>query len=93
MNRRTKRKQVTRLDLNLTGKLTVKLMLRVMKQVHAWCDELANGDMFVFNCESAAPQKQFDVWGRWLNRKEKGYTWVANKELLSFYFYKHVNLE
>jgi hypothetical protein len=51
------------------------------------------GDMFVFNCESAEPQKQFQVWGKWLSRKEKGYTWVSNKELLSFYFYKHGDLE
>ena len=93
MSRKTKRKRVIQLDSNLTGKLNVKLMLRVMEQVHAWCDELANGDMFVFNCESAEPQKQFDVWGKWLSRRNKGYTWVANKELLSFYFYKHVNLE
>ena len=68
-------------------------MLRVTEQVHVWCDELASDDMFVFNCESTAPQKQFDVWGRWLSKKEKNYTWIANKELLSFYFYKHVNLE
>ena len=93
MNRRTRKKQVRCLDFNLTGKLTVKLMLQVMEQVHAWCDELNNGDMFVFNCESAEPQKQFRVWGKWLSRKEHGYTWVPNKELLSFYFYKHVNLE
>ena len=93
MSRRIRTKRVNRLDSNLTGKLTVKLMLQVMDQVHIWCDELVNGDMFVFNCESADPQKQFRVWGRWLNKKERGYTWVENKELLSFYFYKHVNLE
>jgi hypothetical protein len=93
MNRRTRTKRVKRLDSNLTGRLTVKLMLQVMEQVHVWCDELSNGDMFVFNCESAEPQKQFRVWGKWLNRKERGYTWTPNNELLSFYFYKHVNLE
>ena len=93
MSRKTKRKRVIQLDSNLTGKLNVKLMLQVMEQVHAWCDELTNGDMFVFNCESAEPQKQFRVWGKWLSRKEHGYTWVPNKELLSFYFYKCVNLE
>jgi hypothetical protein len=93
MSRRTRTKRVNRLDSNLTGKLTIKLMLQVMEQVHIWCDELANGDMFVFNCESAEPQKQFSVWGKWLSRKELGYTWVPNKEHLSFYFYKHVNLE
>ena len=93
MSRKTKRKRVIQLDSNLTGKLNVKLMLRVMEQVHDWCDELTNGDMFVFNCESAEPQKQFRVWSKWLSRKEHGYKWIANKELLSFYFYKHVNLE
>ena len=93
MSRRTKTKRVKCLDYNLTGRLTVKLMLQVMEQVHIWCDELANGDMFVFNCESVDPQKQFCVWGKWLSKKEFGYTWVPNKEHLSFYFYKHVNLE
>jgi hypothetical protein len=93
MSRRTKTKRVKCLDSNLTGRLTVKLMLQVMEQVHIWCDELNNGDMFVFNCESAEPQKQFRVWGKWLSRKERGYTWIPNNELLSFYFYKHVNLE
>jgi hypothetical protein len=43
-----------------------------MKQVHQWCDELLPGDMFVFNCESALPQKQFRVWERWLSKKESG---------------------
>lgn len=93
LNKRTRTKRVQKLDSILTGKLTVKLMLRVMAQVHKWCDELPVGDMFVFNCESAEPQKQFQVWGKWLSRKEKGYTWVSNKELLSFYFYKHRDLE
>jgi hypothetical protein len=93
MSRRTRTRRVNRMDSNLTGKLTVKLMLQVMEQVHIWCDELVKGDMFVFNCESAEPQKQFRVWGKWLSKKERGYTWVSNKELLSFYFYKHVNLE
>jgi hypothetical protein len=93
MNKRTKTKRVQKLDSNLTGKLTVKLMSRVMAQVRKWCDELPVGDMFVFNCESAEPQKQFQVWGKWLSRKEKGYTWVSNEELLSFYFYKHRDLE
>jgi hypothetical protein len=64
-----------------------------MAQVHKWCDELPVGDMFVFNCESAEPQKQFQVWDKWLSRKEKGYTWISNPELLSFYFYKHGDLE
>lgn len=93
MNKRTKTKRVQKLDSNLTGKLTVKLMSRVMAQVRKWCDELPGGDMFAFNCESAEPQKQFQVWGKWLSRKEKGYTWVSNEELLSFYFYKHRDLE
>ena len=93
LNKRIRTKRVQKLDSTLTGKLTVKLMLRVMTQVHKWCDELPVGDMFVFNCESAEPQKQFRVWGKWLSRKEHSYKWVPNKELLSFYFYKHVNLE
>lgn len=68
-------------------------MLRVMAEVHKWCDELLEGDMLTFNCESANPRKQFEVWGKWLSKKEKGYIWISNPELLSFYFYKHKGLE
>jgi len=78
---------------NLTDRLHISLSIRALAQVYSWCDELNTGDMIVFNCESAEPQKQFQVWGKWLSRKEKGYTWVSNKELLSFYFYKHRDLE
>jgi hypothetical protein len=77
----------------LTDRLHISLSIRALDQVYSWCDELNTGDMIVFNCESAAPQRQFKVWGKWLKRKEHQYPWISNPELLSFYFYKHRDLE
>jgi hypothetical protein len=78
---------------NLTDRLHISLSIRALGQVYLWCDEIDVGDMIMFNCESAAPQRQFRVWGNWLKRKEHQYPWVSNPELLSFYFYKHRDLE
>ena len=93
MNKRTRKKQVQKLSSNLTGKLSYFLLLRVMHQIHAWCDQLIPGDMVVFNCESAKPEKQFRAWGKWLTTKDSKCKWISNPKFLSFYFYKHMNLE
>lgn len=93
MNNRIKIKRVRKMHSVLTNKLHISLSIRALDQVYRWCDELIPGDMIVFNCESAAPCRQFKIWGKWLKRKEQQYPWVSNPELLCFYFYKHVNLE
>jgi len=38
-------------------------------------------------CESAKPDKQFQVWKKWFQRKES-VTWEANEEFKSFFYYK-----
>jgi hypothetical protein len=93
MNKRTKTKRVQKMNAALVNKLHISLSIRALDQVYRWCDALVPGDMIVFNCESAAPHRQFKVWGKWLKRKEQQYYWVSNPELLSFYFYRHVDLE
>jgi hypothetical protein len=93
MNRRTKTKRVKKMNSALTNKLHISLSIRALDQVYKWCDELRPGDMIVLNCESVASHRQFKVWGKWFKRKEQQYRWVPNEEFLSFYFYKHVNLE
>jgi hypothetical protein len=93
MRKLKKRKRVQQLNSSLTGKLTLRLQKQVIQQIRQWCNELPDGDIIGFVCESALPEKQFRVWEKWLKIKESPYGWESNPELLSFYFYKHVNLE
>lgn len=87
-NRRTKRKSVRQLDNKLTSLLGYQGHSLVMQQVRKWCDELEPGEMLAFKCESAEPEKQFRVWGKWLLNKEKHHKWIPDESFLSFYFYK-----
>ncbi|MCJ7714393.1 hypothetical protein MUO66_08055 [Candidatus Bathyarchaeota archaeon] len=93
MNKRTKTKRVQKMSSVLANKLHISLSIRALNQVYRWCDALIPGDMIVLHCESAEPYRQFKAWGKWFKRKEQQYPWVSNPEFLSFYFYKHVNLE
>jgi hypothetical protein len=77
----------------LTGKLTLPLQKLLIEKVRQWCDEIPPRDMIALRCESAAPDKQYRVWKKWLTTKEKPYGWSCSDEYKAFYFYKHVNLE
>lgn len=89
LNRRTRKKSVQQLDSKLTKALGYMGHAVVMDQVRQWCDELSPNHAIAFRCESAEPEKQFRVWGRWLLNKEKRHKWVADENFLSFYYHKN----
>lgn len=93
MKKRGKRACVRRLEQSLTGKVTLDFYRIVIDTVRQWCDDLAPGDLIAFRCESANPDKQYYVWGRWLLKKESKYKWVSNPELKCFTFYKKTYVE
>jgi hypothetical protein len=94
MANRKRKKYVQTLTNSLTGDLSQKnYLFSVMPFVRQWCDELAPGDMIAVRCESALPDKQYAVWGKWFSRKETKHGWKANPELKCFTFYKQRNVE
>jgi hypothetical protein len=93
MEKRGRRACVKRLGQNLTGKVTLHFYRTVIDTLRQWCDELEPGDMIAFRCESAYPDKQYRVWGKWLERKDSKYQWVGNPELKCYTFYKQRYVE
>jgi hypothetical protein len=93
MQKRTRKQSVKRLGQNLTGKVTLHFYRTVINTLRQWCEELDPGDMIAFRCESADPDKQYRVWGKWLERKDSKYEWMGNPELKCYTFYKQRYVE
>ena len=87
LKRKTKRKRVRRLDLSLTGKHGNVVQSIGVNKLRDWVRELLPGDSIALRCESAKPDKQFQVWKKWLQRKES-VTWETNEKFKSFFYYK-----
>ena len=87
LKRKTKRKNVRRLDSCLTGRHANLVQGIGVYKLRDWVRELPPGDSIALRCESAKPNKQFQVWKKWFQRKES-VTWEANKEFKSFFYYK-----
>ena len=91
MNKR-KRKSCIKLTSSLTGKYGNKIQAWAIRFVRHWLTQLPPGDAIVLRCESALPQKQFEVWKKWFQRHED-IRWRINDEFKSFYIYRSSNLE
>ena len=87
LKRKTKKRRVRRLDLSLTGKHANLVQGIGVYKLRDWVRELPPGDSIALRCESAKPDKQFQVWKKWFQRKES-VTWEANEEFKSFFYYK-----
>lgn len=87
LKRKTKRKNVRRLDSCLTGKHSNLSQAIGIQQVRRWVCELPPGDSIVLRCESAKPDKQFRVWKKWFQRWED-VRWEPSEEFRSFFYYK-----
>jgi len=87
LKRKTKRKNVRRLDLCLTGKHANLVQGIGVYKLRDWVRELTPGDSISLRCESAKPDKQFRVWKKWFERKE-AVGWDINEEFKSFFYYK-----
>ena len=88
INKRTKRKSVQKLNASLTGSLDYTAYRFVINTLRLWCEQLEPGDMLAFKCESAKPDKQYLVWGKWLKQKDSKFAWKGNPDLKCFTFYK-----
>ena len=82
-----KKKSVSRLSSNLTGKFGPRTQAIAIRQVRKWVDELPVHDMIALRCESALPEKQFRVWKKWFEKHED-LRWEIKEEFKSFWFYK-----
>jgi len=93
MANRKRKKSVQILTTYLTGNLNYKAYFFVLRTLRQWCDALVPGDMVAVRCESAMPDKQYQAWNKWFNKKESTYAWRGNPELKCFTFYKQRNVE
>jgi hypothetical protein len=91
LNRR-KKSSTCQLDSRLTGKSGNQIQAFAIRQLRQWYFELAPGDSLALRCESALPDKQFQVWKKWFERNEDP-GWVINSYFKSFYIYKPYLLE
>ena len=91
MNQR-KKKSVSRLSLNLTGKFGPKVQAIAIRQVRQWMIEIPGGDSICMRCESALPNKQFRVWKKWFKKHEDP-AWDISDEHKSFFFYRTRGIE
>lgn len=82
-----KKKSVSRLNSSLTGRFGPKTQAIAIRQVRQWMKELPEGDSMCLRCESALPDKQFEVWKKWFLKHEDN-RWEISDEYKSFFFYK-----
>jgi len=71
----------------LTGRFGPKTQAIAIRQVRQWMKELPEGDSMCLRCESALPDKQFEVWKKWFLKHEDN-RWEISDEYKSFFFYK-----
>jgi hypothetical protein len=81
-----KKRSVRRLNSSLTGKFGPKVQALAIRQVREWMQSIPKGDSICMRCESAVPDKQFQVWQKWFQRHEDQ-RWNINEENRSFFFY------
>ena len=71
----------------MTGKFGPKVQALAIRQVREWMQEIPQGDSICMRCESALPDKQFQVWKKWFKRHEN-VRWEISDENKSFFFYR-----
>jgi len=71
----------------LTGKFGPRTQAIAIRQVRAWMDSIPYGDSLSMRCESALPDKQFEVWKKWFTKHEDS-RWEICDEYKSFFFYR-----
>lgn len=75
------------MNSSLTGRFGPKTQAIAIRQVRQWMKELPEGDSMCLRCESALPDKQFEVWKKWFLKHEDN-RWEISDEYKSFFFYK-----
>jgi hypothetical protein len=93
LSQRVKKRSVKMFASRLTGLGGYFAQATAFRNVCKWVDKIPAGDMIVFMCESANPEKQMNAWSKWISKHDKGLTCAMNMELKSFYIYKPRSLE
>jgi hypothetical protein len=93
LSRKTKRSRVKRADQRLTGLGGNLAQSIAVRQLHVWIDLIPPGDMLVFRCESAKPDKQLRVWQKWIERHHPALLIDVEEDSKSFYIYKRRYVE
>lgn len=78
---------MSRLNSNLTGRFGPRVQAIAIRQVRLWMLEIPGGDSISMRCESALPEKQFEVWKKWFIKHEDS-RWEISEDYKSFFFYK-----
>ena len=91
--RRCRRRRVLQFDQHLTGLGGNRGQAIAVRQLCTWLDVIPEGDMIVFICESAEPERQMRVWKKWILRHNADLLPSIDEETKSFYIYKPMSLE
>jgi hypothetical protein len=91
--RRCRRRRVLQFDQYLTGLGGNRGQAIAVRQLCTWLDVIPEGDMIVFICESAEPERQMRVWKKWILRHNADLLPSIDEETKSFYIYKPMSLE
>ena len=84
-----KNKRATKLTIALTGKSSIAPQIFALRQLRQYINELKQGDIIFFRCESKENIKQFNVWKKWFTKHED-IRWEISEEHKSFFFYKSI---
>lgn len=82
-----KNKRATKLTNLLTGKSSIAPQISALRQLRQYINELKQGDIIFFKCESKENIKQFNVWKKWFTRRECK-DWIIDEKYLLFYYIK-----
>ena len=80
-----KNKRARSLDQKVTGRSGVKTVLRSVEEIFRLRWHIEPGDCLIFKCTSLDPDKQFNVYGRWVRKHRE---WVVNHELKELAWYR-----
>jgi hypothetical protein len=93
LKRRSKRKRVQKLNINLTGLGGNSGQAIALRQLYVWLAVIPKGDMIMFYCESADAERQMMIWKKWILRHNSDLLYSIDEETKSFYIYKSMSLE
>lgn len=87
-----KKQSTTKLSQQLTGQFGPRIQALAIRQVRQWVIDLPSGDSIALRCESALPDKQYQVWKKWFANHESN-QWKAQDNYRSFWYYKPMYVE
>lgn len=91
--RRTKRRRVRKMNVNLTGLGGNSAHAIALRQLHFWLDYVPENDVIVFYCESADAKRQMYIWRKWINKHYPDLLYELDENFKCFYVYKPMRLK